>query len=121
MERIKKNLYFIILGLIFILAFILRFKTYLFARLLWHDETALAMSVLTRNIFGFFQPLEAEQKAPVIFMMLNKIVSCFGVNEICLKFISFMSSLASVVVFIFCPREFLKVNLVLLLPIFCLR
>jgi len=108
MERIKKNLYFIILGLIFILAFILRFKTYLFARLLWHDETALAMSVLTRNIFGFFQPLEAEQKAPVIFMMLNKIVSCFGVNEICLKFISFMSSLASVVVFYFLSKRILK-------------
>lgn len=108
MERIKKNFYWVVLGLIFVLALVLRVKTYLFGRILWHDETALAMSVLTRNIFGFFQPLEAEQKAPVIFMLLSKMVSGFGINEICLKFIPFISGLASVAVFYFLSKRIFK-------------
>lgn len=108
MERIKKNLYFIAIGLIFILAFLLKIKTYLLARLLWHDEYALAVSILTRNIFGFFQPLEYDQKAPAGFMMLNKAVSYFGINVLCLKIVPFISGLFSVIIFYFLSKEVLK-------------
>lgn len=99
MERIKKNFYFVVIGLIFLLAFVLRIKTYFFGRILWHDECSLAANILERNFLGFFQPLGYDQKAPAIFMMLNKGVSYFGISELHLKLVSFLSGLGAVVIF----------------------
>lgn len=109
MKKISKYLYFIAISLIFALAFILKIKTYLLARPLWHDECSLAINILTRDFLGLFQPLENEQKAPIIFMILNKIVSyLLGTNEIALKFVSFISGLASVIIFYFLSKKFLE-------------
>ena len=98
-----------LLFLIFALAFVLRVKTYLLARPLFHDECSLAASILLRNIFGFFHPLEFDQKAPAIFMMLSKAVTyLFGIRELSIKFISLASGLFSVVLFYFLSKRVLK-------------
>jgi hypothetical protein len=108
MEKIKKHLYFVVIGLIFVLALELRVKTYLFGRIFWHDECSLAANILTRGFLGFFQPLQYDQKAPAIFMMLNKAISYFGISELHLKIVSFISGLASVILFYFLSEKVLK-------------
>lgn len=105
---IKKYLYFIILGLIFVLAIFLRVKTYLFGRILWHDECSLAANILERNFFGFFQPLMYDQKAPAMFMMLVKTFSYFGIDELHLKFVSLISGLGAIIVFYLISKNIFK-------------
>lgn len=106
MNKIKKYLYIVSIVFIFVLAFLLRIKSYLLARPLWHDECSLAISILKRDIFGFFQPLEHSQKAPVFFMILTKIITYFGgVRELALRFIPFLSALLSVIVFFFLSKK----------------
>lgn len=107
-ERIKKNLYWIVLGLIFVLAVFLRVKTYLFGRILWHDECSLAANILERNFWGFFQPLGYDQKAPAIFMMLVKACSYFGLSELHLKFVSLISGLGAVWIFYLISKNMFK-------------
>lgn len=108
MKKIGKSLYFISIIIIFILAFVLRIKTYLLARPPWHDECSLAVNILTRNCWEFFRPLAHSQKAPVVFMMLVKIFSyLLGVKELGLRFIPFVSGLLSVFVFYFFSKRIL--------------
>jgi hypothetical protein len=108
---IAKYKWSILLCLIFVIAIVLRVKTYFLARPLWHDECSLAWSVLTRNFLGFFKPLENEQKAPVLFMMLSKMVTIpFGIREISIKLVSFLSGLGSIVGFYFLSKKVLEKN-----------
>lgn len=109
MEKIRKHAFLICIGLIFVFAFVLRLKTYLLANALWHDEYALVGSILTRGIFSLLQPLEYEQKAPAIFMILNKSVYyCLGMNVLSLKVVPMLSGLFSVILFYFLSKEILK-------------
>lgn len=109
MNKVAKYLYFIVICLILTLAFAVRIKTYLLARPLWHDECSLALSILTRNVLGLFQPLENEQKAPIIFMLLNKVyVSFLGIKEISIKFIPFISGLFSIILFYCLSKRILE-------------
>lgn len=109
MNKVIKYLYFIIIGLILAFAFAFRIKTYLLARPLWHDECSLALSILTRNMLGLFQPLENEQKAPIIFMLSSKAsTSIFGIKEIGIKFIPLVSGLFSIILFYFLSKKVLK-------------
>lgn len=109
MEKIRKHAFFIFMGLIFVFGVVLRLKTYLLANSLWHDEYALAGSILTRNFFSLLQPLEYQQKAPAIFMMLNKLVYyCFGISVLSLKVVPMLSGLFSVIIFYFLSKEILK-------------
>lgn len=118
LNKIKKNLYFIILSLIFVLAIFLRVKTYLFGRILWHDECSLAANILERNFWGFFQPLGYDQKAPAIFMMLNKVFSYLGISELNLKFVSFVSGLGAVWIFYLISKNMFKNKLSLVVANF---
>lgn len=109
MNKIRKNWYITSIILIGILAFALRIKTYFLGRILWHDECSLAMNILTRNISGFFKPLDYDQKAPALFMILSKIFSYIGgIKELSLRFITFISGLFSVICFYFLSKEVLK-------------
>ena len=108
-NKTRQNLYLVCIVLICSLAFLLRIKTYLLARPLWHDECSLATNILARDFGGFFQPLDNGQKAPAIFMILNKIVSLFGgISELSLKFVPMLSGLFSVIAFYFLSKEMLK-------------
>ena len=109
LEQKKFNISQIILVLIFVLALVLRVKSYLLARPLFHDECTLAASILTRSIFGFFQPLAYDQKAPAIFMMLSKAVtSIFGIKVLAIKLVSLISGLVSIGLFYFLSKKVLS-------------
>lgn len=104
----KNKLYNLTIILIMIIAIVIRIKTYLNVRPLWHDETALACNILSRNIFGFFAPLEYLQKAPPFFMMSTELITdIFGEAEIQLRFIPLLSSIGSVFLFFFLSKKIL--------------
>lgn len=116
MERIKKNFYFVVIGLIFLLAFVLRVKTYLLGRILWLDECALAQNILEKNFWDFFQPMANSQKAPFIFMKLSKLVTEIGgINELSLRFIPFICGVFSIFVFYLLSKDTLKTKFAIIM------
>lgn len=105
----KKKLLFGILGVIWLIAIILRVKTFLVGRPLWHDECSVALSLLDRNMFDFLRPLEHFQCAPPIFMSLSKLLTyIFGLHEYTLRLIPLAASILSLPAFYFLSKEFLK-------------
>ncbi len=106
----KNNLYKIFIILIILAGIIVRIKAYLLQNSLWLDESALALSILKRNLFGFFTPLEHFQKAPPIFMMLTELATyMFGnTKELALRSISLISSILALFVFFRISTEVLK-------------
>lgn len=109
---IKKHWFnFIILSII-LLGVILRAMGYLSLPSLWHDECSLAVSIITRNISGMLLPLEHNQCAPVIFMVLTKFVTMiFGEGELQLRLIPFLSGILSIIVFYFLSKKVLHSKL----------
>lgn len=82
------------------LGIILRLKFYILNKPLWNDEVLYAQSILTRHLFDFFQPLDNNQKAPPLFTTLCYIVTkFFGYSEYSLRFIPFISSAGSLILF----------------------
>lgn len=77
-----KNVYYIFLFLVFLLGVCVRFDFYAYNRPLWHDECSLALSIINKNIFGYFGLLEHNQSAPPLFMAVTKLFSLlFGIKE----------------------------------------
>ncbi len=110
-KNLNKNKiwYIFTIILLFALAVYLRVHSYLVARPLWHDECSLAMSIIHRNVFGMFSPLEHAQKAPAIFMLFTKIFSMlFGTKELALRFIPLISGILSIPLFYYFSKIFIS-------------
>ena len=64
------------------------------------DDASLAMNVIHRGFFGFFETLEHVQKAPPLFMMSTWIIyKLFGIHEFSFRFIPFIASIVSLFLF----------------------
>ena len=101
---------------IIIFAIFFRIYVFSFGRSLWHDECSLALSLLDRNIFDYFRPLEHYQCAPAFFMVLsNVLVKLFGLSEYSLRLLPLLSGLVSLPVFYLLTKSCFKNKLVLLL------
>lgn len=120
----QKLFYYSILTLVFILGIILRLKTYFIGRPLWHDECSLAMSIYSRNIFGYFKMLEHLQSAPPIFMGLTKLITLIaGIKEPVLRFIPQISALLSIGLFYQLTKQVFTKKLTIILAniLFCIN
>ncbi len=96
----KNTLYKILILIICLFGFILRLKTYLIARPLWHDESSLACSIVNRGLFDYFSPLEFIQMAPPFFMMGVELITKFlGEAELALRLLPFLCGVASIFLF----------------------
>lgn len=105
----KKKVLLVILGIIWLIGIILRIKTFLTGRPLWHDECSVALSLLDRNMFDFLRPLEHYQCAPPIFMSLSKLLTyIFGLHENVLRIIPLFAGILSLPAFYFLSKDFLK-------------
>lgn len=105
----KKYWYHFLIATIALLGIIFRLKSYLYLPSLWHDECSLAVSIITRNISGMFMPLEHNQCAPLLFMMLTKIVTAlFGEGEFQMRLIPFLSGILSIFVFYILSKKVLS-------------
>lgn len=119
MTKTKENLFIFGILSIFALAFFFRIKTYLFVNTIFHDECALAASIILRNPFSLFQALEYEQKAPAIFMILTKLVTLIGgFNLYTIKFIPMIGGLLSVITFYFLSKQLLNTKLSIIIANF---
>lgn len=104
----RKNWYLYIIAAIFVLGIVLRTMVYVYNRPLWLDECQLSISLLSRNIFGFFSSLDYQQTSPPIFLMIVKLFSLvFGIKEYALRMYSFICGLAAIFVFYKFSKQFL--------------
>ncbi len=121
MKDVLKNnrIYFIILGLIFVLALYLRFDLYIFNRSFWFDEAALAVNVLDKGFFDLFKELSYYQSAPPMFLFETKILAgIFSFSEYTFRFIPFFASLVTLPLFYIFSKYFLNSRPSRLLAIF---
>ena len=96
----KKYLNFLILVSIFIIGFYLRLDAYLINNSFFTDEVLLFANIFSKNYLELIQPLQYFQSAPWLFLILNKfVVNHVGINELCLRFIPFLSSIISLFLF----------------------
>ena len=104
----QKKWYLLVIAGIFILGISLRIMVFLYNRPLWLDECQLALSILERNIFGFFSALEFFQSAPPLFMMTLKLFSkVFGIKEFALRLFPLLCGLIAIPVFYKFSKMFL--------------
>ena len=106
----KNTTYYLLLFTVFCIAIILRLKFYLLNRPLWHDECSLALSIINKNIFGYFSVLEHQQSAPPIFMMITKLFTLiFGsTKEYALRLFPLLCGISSIPAFYFFSKIFIN-------------
>lgn len=97
--------------IIFALAIYLRIDAYLINNSFFTDEILLAQNIFERNYLCLFLSLNYFQSAPYLFLALSKFVSNFGINELCFRFIPFLSSLISVYLFYLLSKEIFQTRL----------
>ena len=96
----KNIIYKIVIYLVLFFSCLVRFFAYFQNRPLWHDECLLALNVINHNFFGLFLPFDDNQSAPSMFLVFTKFLTIlFGENELVLRFLPFVFSIASVFVF----------------------
>jgi hypothetical protein len=84
------------------LRYVLRFP-------LWDDETFLCVSLYQRSFLELLEPLARHQVAPFLFLWLEKaMIVLFGYNELSLRFVPFVVSIASVFLFAHLVRRLVK-------------
>jgi 4-amino-4-deoxy-L-arabinose transferase-like glycosyltransferase len=70
----------------------LRLRFLLADRSLWLDEAMLALNILRRNAIQLLQPLELEQVAPPVLLLLERLaVTLFGAGELALRLVPFLA------------------------------
>lgn len=104
-----RNIFGLSVVLIIIFGIFTRIKFYLSGIPLWLDEIMLGYNLTDTNFFDMFQPLEAYQKAPPLFMtsamLLRKL---FGLNEFSLRFIPCICSVLSLPLFYVLLKQNIK-------------
>lgn len=110
MKNVLKNnkIYFWSLGLIFVLAILLRLDLCIFNRSFWFDEAALAINVLDKGFFDLFKELSYYQSAPPMFLFETKmLVEIFPLSEFTFRTIPFLVSILTLPVFYIFSKYFL--------------
>lgn len=110
-----KLLYFIVIGIIFLMGLFLRLKGYVANPSMWHDECALAWNIKFKSYADYFSNLRFLQVAPPLFMVLTKLVSTAihsdkspYINDLVMRFIPLLASIASMFAFYFLCNQTLK-------------
>lgn len=81
-DSLKRNIYWILLGLVGFLGFTLRLKGLVSNPSMWHDECALAWNVINNSYGELFGKLRFLQVAPPMFLVISKIlVTIFHVKN----------------------------------------
>ena len=64
----------LILSIIFIIAFYLRFDAYLLNNSFFTDEVLLAFNTLSKSYLSLLKPLDFFQSAPYLFLVFTKLI-----------------------------------------------
>lgn len=108
-DRIKTQLYYLIIFIIILLGIYIRVLFFSYVRPFWNDESALAINVIGRNFFELFLPLDLNQTAPPLFACLSKFCGYFiKQSEFAFRFVPLLSSIISIPVFFLLCRNFCR-------------
>ena len=84
-----------IVGILLVLAAVIRLKVYWQNRSLFIDEASLARNLAEKSYVDFFGPLAYDQFAPPLFMIESKMVSqLWGMHEQAVRLLPLLASLA---------------------------
>lgn len=88
----------------------IRLKEYVINRSMWHDEAALALNVINKDILQLItQPLDHGQAAPIGFLFFTKLLAIiFGSSELVLRLIPFSTSIISFILFFLLLRQYVN-------------
>lgn len=99
-KAVRKYFYFLILGLFFLLAFVLRTKLYFQNNVFSDDECRLALCLMNKTMLQSLFFLGDAQSAPPVFVFVSKLITnIFGFAEAAAKFIPYISGLGAVYFF----------------------
>jgi len=92
---------------------IFRLSQYLFNRSLWLDEAKLAVNISQRSFLELLEPLKSAQGAPVIFLMIEKLlIEGWGNRDYVLRLFPLLCGLISLYLFYKLAMRFLSPRIV---------
>lgn len=110
--KISNIFYYVAIIGLFIFGVYCRTKIYLTNSPFWVDEVMLGHSFIDRDLFGMFSPLDANQKAPPIFLCITYfIIKIFGFDELNFRIIPYVSGILSLVGFFFLVTDYINSKL----------
>lgn len=116
---LKKYWYSILIFLVILLGFYLRFKGYWANPSFGHDECGAAWNIKFKNYKELFGILRFLQVAPPLFLILTKFLTqVFGYSEKVFRFIPFITSFISIFAFYFLAKKSFNNKLAILFSIF---
>lgn len=103
-EVVRKAIF---LWSIFTISIGLRVLHFLLNRSLWLDEAMLANNIIFKDYRELFGQLEYSQLAPIGYLLLSKVlVELFGSHEYVLRFLSLLSGIGGLFLFLGIARRF---------------
>ena len=92
--KYKNAVFYLIVILIIVIGLYLRIDFFLFDVPMWWDEISLSFSILNQDLFDVFVNIEANQKAPVLFVFLSYLITLIGgISNHTIRFIPFLSGI----------------------------
>lgn len=120
----KKNIYFLIIGLILLFGFLIRLKLFLDNPSFWFDESALGYNALALNFKEFFGVLHLQQVAPPLFLVISKLMTkIFGASDLVLRLFPFIIGNLAMILFLLILNQNFKNKFTIItgLILFCLN
>jgi hypothetical protein len=65
----------IVVALLLVAGVLLSLFQFLYNRSLWFDEAMLALNIINKNAFELLKPLDYDQVAPILFLLIEKLFS----------------------------------------------
>ena len=121
MDKYKKSFFYLLICFFFILGIFLRAKLYIINNVFGDDECRLAITMFEKSSLQMFMPLGDAQSAPPLFMFVSKcLTNILGYSEIVLKFLPFISGIASIFVFYLLCKDYFSKKISLIISTFLL-
>ena len=100
--KISHCAYIFSIFLIILTGLFLRIYFYSIERPLWNDEAALALNITERKSLGLLLPLNFNQVAPFMFLLISKLIGAsFNYSELALRFFPLLCSIGAIPLFFY--------------------
>lgn len=109
--KIKLHFENVILAVVIIVGVAFSIFQFVFNRSLWLDESYLALNIMNRSYFELLMPLDHNQVAPILFLLIEKIFSSLmGYSEYGLRLLPLLSYWGAIY-FLYKILKVLKLNI----------
>ena len=117
--KYKNILYYLCLGLIFLLGIFLRTKMYFISNVFEDDECRLAITLLDKNMWQMFLPLLDAQSAPPLFLCVEKFITyIFGYKEQAMIFVPYAAGILNLFMIYKLASSYFKKRISVLISVF---